>query len=90
MPIGLKGQEPVKLAQTPEFKALQDKVNAAKAVLDEVMTAIAALESNAPQADQGAPSAGQAQAVQPQAGVQESIKYNEDTTLARIVQLTGK
>jgi hypothetical protein len=91
MPVSIKPQkpaEPVPMAQTPEFKALQDKVAEAKTILDEVMTAIAALESKAP------PQGGQA--VQPsaapggpgvQAMTQESIKYNE---LARIVALTGK
>jgi hypothetical protein len=100
MPVTLKTQkpaEPVAMAQTPEFKALQDKIAEAKTVLDEVMTAIAALESKAPQpaapntltSSDGSPimsSSGQPW----QGGVQESIKYNEDTTLARIVQLTGK
>jgi hypothetical protein len=84
MPIVAKSSKPVAMAQTPEFKALQEKVVAAKAVLDEVMTAIAALESKAPNSnDQLTPE-------QPKVGVQETIKYKEDATLARIVQLTGQ
>ena len=95
MPISVKNEKPVSMAQTPEFKALQDKVAAAKAVLDEVMTAIATLESKAgpqggqavqPGATQNSGSMYNYQGV-PGLDVQESIKYNE---LARIVALTGK
>ena len=83
MPISVKDEKPVSIAQTPEFKALQDKVAAAKSVLDEVMTAIAALESKVPSPI--APATPDGPGVQSMA--QESIKYNE---LARIVALTGK
>lgn len=96
MPISVKDEKPVSMAQTPEFKALQDKVAAAKAVLDEVMTAIAALDSevNPPAGPAGSSGGGGTaggsmynyQGV-PGLDVQESIKYNE---LARIVALTGK
>lgn len=73
------------MAQTPEFKELQDKVAAAKSALDEVMTAIASLESGVgPQGGQAI----QSTPPTPQQGMTpESIKYNE---LERIVALTGK
>ena len=93
MPISVKDEKPVSMAQTPEFKALQDKVAAAKAVLDEVMTAIAALDSkSAPPSGPAGSSGGGGESMYnyqgvPGLDVQESIKYNE---LARIVALTGK
>ena len=124
MPIAPKSTEPKKIANSPEFKALQAKVDAAKAILDEVVNAIANLDSKA------APPAGQAGQPAPQQGSgsmynyqspvppedqgipdfdpsvydkmnygsptprgrgnYESIKYNDDATLSRIVELTGK
>jgi hypothetical protein len=94
MPISVKDEKPVSMAQTPEFKALQDKVAAAKSVLDEVMTAIASLESKAgPQGGQAVQPATQNSGSMynyqgvPGLDVQESIKYNE---LERIVTLTGR
>jgi hypothetical protein len=102
MPIAPKSTEPKKIANSPEFKALQAKVDAAKAILDEVVNAIANLDSKAappvkppvniangnvePAPQQGSGSMYNYQGV-PGLDVQESIKYNE---LERIVTLTGR
>jgi hypothetical protein len=90
MPVTIKTNEPKKpvaMAETPEFKELQNRVAEAKSVLDEVMTAIAALESKVPP-QVGQPTQPTPQQGTPQQGMTpESITYNE---LERIVALTGK
>jgi hypothetical protein len=118
MPIAPKSTEPKKIANSPEFKALQAKVDAAKAILDEVVNAIANLDSKAapptdkppvniangnveepkPPEDQGIPDFDPKNYPDPVTirpgsrgrGNYESIKYNDDVTLSRIVELTGK
>jgi len=131
MPIAPKSTEPKKIANSPEFKALQAKVDAAKAILDEVVNAIANLDSKAappvkppvniangnvepapqqgsgsmynyqspvPPEDQGIPDFDPKNYPDPVTirpgsrgrGNYESIKYNDDATLSRIVELTGK